>query len=165
VRGDKLAVTFRSPTAAPYCRALQGNSSGSVQGRAGCVAEGAIDASGRDSRPNRAAKHDETYMPRRVRGPLKKQALKDDYGAKRITVRNPRPTQGVASETRCLRSDRRSRTIRAGGWRGALALISPRATSRRAPCTIPLDECRALRLRWQQCVRAASFGRFGITFF
>jgi cytochrome c-type biogenesis protein CcmE len=68
----------------------------------GVVAAGTLDSSGVFKADTVLAKHDETYMPRKVADALKKQGhWKDDYGAKPdYNTKSAVPPGRIASETR-----------------------------------------------------------------
>ena len=116
VRGDNLAVKFGvADGSATLPVAYKGILPDLFREGQGVVAEGALDAAGVFKADTVLAKHDETYMPKDVADALKKQGhWKDDYGAKPGARLRPR-------RCRELRSDRGSRTLRAGAgarrWR------------------------------------------------
>ena len=140
VRGDNLAVNFSvADGSATLPVAYKGILPDLFREGQGVVAEGALDASGVFRADTVLAKHDETYMPKDVADALKKQGhWKDDYGAK-----PERCGRGRAGAGGC-RSDRGSRTLRAGA--GARTGADPvhRADARRALGRSCPDECRAL---------------------
>ena len=149
VRGDNLAVTFEvADGSATLPVAYKGILPDLFREGQGVVAEGALDASGVFKADTVLAKHDETYMPKEVADALKKQGhWKDDYGAKPDYDANRRrghARRRVAGEAGSRRSDRGSRTLRAGAGAGAGADPVHRADPRRALARSRADECRAL---------------------
>src|SRR5205809_6921868 len=96
VRGDNLAVNFSvADGSATLPVAYKGILPDLFREGQGVVAEGMLDASGVFRADSGLAKHDETYMPKDVPDPLKKQGhWKDDYAAKPGAA--PAPVQGAS---------------------------------------------------------------------
>ncbi len=161
VRGDNLAVTFKvADGSATLPVAYKGILPDLFREGQGVVAEGALDASGVFKADTVLAKHDETYMPKDVADALKKQGhWKDDYGAKPAAAQAQQAH--AASQTGVFRSDRGSRTLRAGAGAGAGADPVHRADGRRALARSRLDECRALHRAGAIAVRRGLVRRAG----